>query len=849
MPHLIAPTGHLLDLPSRHLTFGSSPACDIPLQGDYELAPLHFELAPGSDGFTYLRDASGGQTRVNGQPVITTFLNEGDVIEAGKLTLRFGGVAAKPVSTPVAAASPMGIAPSAAPPETPSEPVVTMMEASSDTRGSAVAGVVPPPLPQPSSPPVAAVWPSVLPSVVQLPSEGEIITAADAPAAPATGTIPAAVPPVAALLPSASQRVPRRSPASPLMVRVACGVLLLIAAAAFCATDPGQRLISPLISKIHQWNTARAPKPHEAAASKSTEGTVAVSAPPKLPASPTIIPQTAHEEICRRLLTERTQSFIYADLRLLIPTYNLMASQQGLPSQREMSESFRKAYGAVLDPFDQLSLLQTDAEEDFLLVLSGKEALSLEKIIGQPTRPGHDGSLYSRIYTVKAGQRTLSAALFDPFTLILGHPRAVTRATQADPGPQLREARCMFPTTAHRNPGALIMVKRVNVPAPNAESPPTAFETIITNLFITTGTPSTLTLTRNPEVPEKAFVDAAAPALKEQAAALAPSLGADPKSFSKIAPSEINLTLNEATVALPGGPALISSALENMARSFVRTAPTMSTILEAQDAVMRFNTARSTGAETALRASSSREALELLSEGIRGGGRFGGATFTLSSKTHDLDQLSGLLQLDTTVGLVYRPDPEALSDSSLALALKARNYRNAELLISLWPHTNLKAGPDDTAGTAARQVLDWAASPQGRQQGSIMGLPVLTPEEFEGALSHLALTKGALEWKPGQANYGTWVRLVQPDPARDASRLANTFNAATAGGAIPASAKRDLRAALSLITRGVKGRGENAATTYQLDSLTPSELSAASALLTLEDGVMKVTATPPVSQP
>src|SRR6476659_192719 len=101
MPHLIAPSGHHLDLPARHLTFGESPACDIPLQGDYGLTPLHFELAPGSDGLTYLRDASGGLTRVNGQPVATTVLWEGDLIEAGKLSLRFGGSTAAPVSVPV----------------------------------------------------------------------------------------------------------------------------------------------------------------------------------------------------------------------------------------------------------------------------------------------------------------------------------------------------------------------------------------------------------------------------------------------------------------------------------------------------------------------------------------------------------------------------------------------------------------------------------------------------------------------------------------------------------------------------------------------------------------------------
>ena len=113
-----------------------------------------------------------------------------------------------------------------------------------------------------------------------------------------------------------------------------------------------------------------------------------------------------------------------------------------------------------------------------------------------------------------------------------------------------------------------------------------------------------------------------------------------------------------------------------------------------------------------------------------------------------------------------------------------------------------------------------------------------------GALSHLAVTGGRLTWKPGEANYRSWVRIVHPDPHRDATRLATTFNAAAAAGAIPASATRDVKAAVTLITRGVTGRGDHAGTTYKIDTFTPAELEAATRLLTLEEGTMKVTATP-----
>ncbi len=800
MSRLIAPTGHTMELPSRHLTFGESAQCDIPLSAGYGLAAVHFEIAPGNDGQSYLRDASGGLgTFVNGEAVNIILLKEGDVITAGRLTLRF--------SHPMAPAT------------------------GNDPAGSGATAA-----PRPAPPPVPVI----------LPSAGETIASSDpSPPEPA--------PPVASpskkgstrkkftMGRTAARRWQHLTP-SPYMVKVACGILLLFAGAAFCATDPGQRFLAPWISRIHAWNTSRSPKP------KPNPAAIAAAQKPKaevlLGPAPVVVPQVPHEEITRRLLTERTQTLVFADLRQLIPSYNLMASQQGLPSQREMSEAFRKNYGAVIDPFEKLTLLQADMKDEFLLILTSGKVLELEKIIGQPSRPGSDGRANSRIYTLKTASRSLNAARYDAFTLVVGSPRAVTRAVQQEPGPQLREAKSMFPSTALRSPGALLMVKRVNLPpTPSAGDPSTAFETIVTNLFLHGG-PSTLTLVRNPDVSEKSFVDAAGPALRQQAAELAPSLGTDAKLLANISPSEMNLTLNEASIPVPGGPALISSSLEAMARSFVRTAPSMNTILQAQDAVMRFNTARASGAETALRAGTPREALELLNDGIRGGGRFGGATFQFSCADDQLENLSSLLALDESVGLVYRPDREALSGSSRDLALKARNYRNAELLITLWEQAKLDGAESETPASAARRVLAWANTAEGKYQRTVMGLPSLTSEELTGAQNHLAITDGQLTWKSGEANYRSWVRLVHPDPRRDAERFAATFNAANKAGAIPASAGRDLRAAITLITRGVAGRGEKAGTTYKLDTFTPQELTAATALLSLEDGKMKVTATP-----
>jgi len=795
MPRLIAPTGHTLDLPARHLTFGEDPRCDIPLTAGYGLTALHFEIAPGAEGVSFLRDSSGGAgTLINGKPVSISALKEGDIIQAGLLSLRYSEN-----SAPVPAAAPIPLQPAR---------------------------------------------PAALPEPVKLPSLGETITAADAPSTAEAG-LHAPVShtsgrPRPVLIAPRTIRAPAPSHGSPYLVPIACGVLLLLAVAAFCATDPGQRMISPWISRLHQWNTARAPQakpaPPPSPLAKKPEAAVAPDAP--------VIPQTSHEEITRRILTERTQTLLYADLRQLIPCYNVMASQQGLPSQRELSESFRKSYGAIISPFEQLSLLQSDTQDEFLLILSAKTVLDVEKIIGQPLRATPKGQpVKPQVFSLKAGSRSLNAALYDPFTLLLGSPRAIAKALQPNSGPQLREARCMFPETAHRNPGALIMVKRVNLPpSPSEGDPATAFETVVTNLFLKSG-PSTLTLVRNPDIREQTFVDAAAPALKQQAAALAPALGTDAKSLSDLPPGEINLTINEASISLPGGATLISSSLEKMARSFVHAAPSMSTILQAQDAVMKFNGARATGSEPALKASTPREALELLNEGIRGSGRFSGTTFQISSPESDLESLSSLLAIDSSVGLVYRPDMESLSGAALDLALKARNYRNAELLVTLWEQLKLEATSTETPATAARRILAWANSPAGRQQRSMMGLPSLTADELKGAIKYLVIEKGDLIWKPGEANYRMWIRIIHPDPRRDAERLASLFNRASAAGAIPASASRDLKAALSLITSGVNGRGDHAGTNFKLDSLTPNELSAAAALLVLEDGKMKLTAT------
>jgi hypothetical protein len=71
----------------------------------------------------------------------------------------------------------------------------------------------------------------------------------------------------------------------------------------------------------------------------------------------------------------------------------------------------------------------------------------------------------------------------------------------------------------------------------------------------------------------------------------------------------------------------------------------------------------------------------------------------------------------------------------LDLAVKARNYRNAELLITLWQEAKLKPNAGETPASAAQRVLTWAATPEGRYQRGVLGLPSLTPAELTAAMT------------------------------------------------------------------------------------------------------------------
>jgi hypothetical protein len=71
----------------------------------------------------------------------------------------------------------------------------------------------------------------------------------------------------------------------------------------------------------------------------------------------------------------------------------------------------------------------------------------------------------------------------------------------------------------------------------------------------------------------------------------------------------------------------------------------------------------------------------------------------------------------------------------LDLAVKARNYRNAELLITPLAGSNLTTHAGETPASAAQRVFTWAATPEGRYQRGVLGLPSLTPAELTAAMT------------------------------------------------------------------------------------------------------------------
>ncbi len=490
-------------------------------------------------------------------------------------------------------------------------------------------------------------------------------------------------------------------------------------------------------------------------------------------AADSLLPQSDHRDIIKSFLTERTTTLCYADLKQLMPYYNNMASGRSLPAQREMSEAFHKHYGIFLEGFDQFTCLRGTGKDEFLFILSAEKPVNVEAIFGIPKDryqahafPASRKQRLPRPHQVTtAANLPLSAGLYDPYTLILGKKTWVDSIFNGDGAPGLREATCLFPVRAFKEPGALIMVERLAPVEITAGS--VLYETSVSNLFLRSKGNSTLTLTRHPEAKTEDFVDQASAALKQQAAQIASAVqkSAEPVLKAKSGtpdPVETQETINdsEATIPIPAGEALIAQAIEGVARTFMSKSPMVELILSAHDAVINFNKARQTKADEAMRADTVPMALQLLMTGINGGGALRERVFRIPRiEPAQMESFSSLLAMEEKVGLVFRPNADKISPAISELAMKARDYRNAELVASLWIKSGIPATEATDAATAVNKAQEWGKG-EGINERSALGLPVLTDGEVKGVLKLISMQNGKLSWKPGEAGYRSWLRNV-----------------------------------------------------------------------------------------
>jgi hypothetical protein len=298
----------------------------------------------------------------------------------------------------------------------------------------------------------------------------------------------------------------------------------------------------------------------------------------------------------------------------------------------------------------------------------------------------------------------------------------------------------------------------------------------------------------------------------------------------------------EASITIPDGEALLREAIDSVAHSFMSQSPSVELILAAQKAVLSFNQARLRLAPETQTVTSVAEALELLQSGIPIIGRNGASDQVFQIERLEpaqADEIVHLLALEDKAGLVFRPNPDHLNGSLLELALKARDYRNAELLISLWSAAKFTAADTSDVNAAVRKVTDWANGDGARQRISV-GLPVLTAAEYKNAAALLSIQNGQLTWRPGEEGYRTWLRKVSPDPKGDAKRIAGIFEEAQKAGAIPQGKVSELVDAVRLINAGVTAGSGNRSTSYNTGNLTVDELRAAARYLRFEGGAMRV---------
>jgi hypothetical protein len=87
---LVAESGLATSLQQKVVRVGSDPTAEIPFAGIAGLAPWHFEITTTGQGHSIRKLQAQSLLLINGQPVTTAKLEDGDVITAGSLVLIYG---------------------------------------------------------------------------------------------------------------------------------------------------------------------------------------------------------------------------------------------------------------------------------------------------------------------------------------------------------------------------------------------------------------------------------------------------------------------------------------------------------------------------------------------------------------------------------------------------------------------------------------------------------------------------------------------------------------------------------------------------------------------------------------
>ena len=97
---LIAETGHAVELTAPEVVIGSGPTVDIPISLALGLAPRHFAISQSAQGARILALAPGIPLMVNGTPVESAPLRDGDCIMAAGLRIVYRAPAEETTPAP-----------------------------------------------------------------------------------------------------------------------------------------------------------------------------------------------------------------------------------------------------------------------------------------------------------------------------------------------------------------------------------------------------------------------------------------------------------------------------------------------------------------------------------------------------------------------------------------------------------------------------------------------------------------------------------------------------------------------------------------------------------------------------